>query len=91
MYIDREEIFKRLDIIVENQKSIQKKIDHLSAIRDCLDGEGILDNQDLLTITKLSPRTLLRYRKKGILPYINQNGKNLYRASDVRRFIKENL
>ena len=91
MYLDRENIYKHLEEIIETQRRIENKLDRLSTIRNCLDEEQLLDNQDLLMITKLSPRTLQRYRKRGILPYVNKDGKNLYRASDVRKFIKENI
>ena len=91
MYVDRDDFVAWMERIMDNFGKIEKKIDRLSNVRNCLDGEQLLDNQDLMMITKMSPRTLQRYRKKGILPYVNQNGKNYYRTSDVHKFIRENL
>lgn len=91
MYVDRDNFVAWMERIMDNFEKIEKKIDRLSNVRNCLDGEQLLDNQDLMMITKMSPRTLQRYRKKGILPYVNQNGKNYYRTSDVHQFIRENL
>jgi len=89
MYLDRENIYNHLVEIIENQRRIENKLDRLSTIRNCLDEEQLLDNQNLLMITKRSSRTLQRYKKRGILPYVNKDGKNLYRVSDVKKFIKE--
>ena len=54
-----------------------------------LDGEQLLDNQDLCFMLKVSVKTLQRYRKKGILPYLLLDGKYYYRASDIHRLIRE--
>ena len=54
-----------------------------------LDGERLLDNQDLCFMLKVSVKTLQRYRKKGILPYLLLDGKYYYRASDIHRLIRE--
>lgn len=91
MYIDRDDFVAWMERIMDNFERIEKKVDRLSNVRNCLDGEQLLDNQDLMMITKMSSRTLQRYRKKGILPYINKDGKNFYRASDVHKFIREKL
>jgi hypothetical protein len=91
MYINRDDFVAWMERIMDNFERIEKKVDRLSNVRNCLDGEQLLDNQDLMMITKMSSRTLQRYRKKGILPYVNREGKNYYRASDVHKFIRENL
>ena len=47
-----------------------KKIDRVIKGRNCLDGEELLDNQDLCLLLKVAPRTLTRYRKREYsLPY----------------------
>ena len=91
MYIDRDDFVAWMERIMDKFERIEKKVDRLSNVRNCLDGEQLLDNQDLMMITKMSSRTLQRYRKKGILLYVNREGKNYYRASDVHKFIRENL
>ena len=54
-----------------------------------VDGERLLDNQDLCLLFKVSIKTLQRYRAIGALPYFTISGKVYYKASDVREFIKE--
>ncbi|WP_289298961.1 helix-turn-helix domain-containing protein, partial [Xylanibacter caecicola] len=40
---------------------------------------------------KVSTKTLQRYRKKGILPYLTLDGKYFYRASDIHKLIRERM
>ena len=54
-----------------------------------MDGEKLLDNQDLCLLLKVSAKTLQRYRKKGILPYLTLDGRCYYRESDVHQLIRE--
>jgi hypothetical protein len=91
MYIDRQFLESWMERIMDRFDSIERMIERLSNVRNSLDGEQLLDNQDLMMITKMSARTLQRCRKSGILPYINKDGKNYYRASDVHKFIREDL
>lgn len=53
-----------------------------------LDGEEVLDNQDLCLLLKVGIRTLQRYRAMGLLPYFTISGKVFYRAKDVHEFIR---
>ncbi len=77
-----ERISTRLDILAEQLKSSDKR-QHL------VDGEELLDNQDVLQILKISSRSLQRYRGSGRLPYYRISGKPYYKLSDVHQFIRE--
>lgn len=71
---------------------VDNKIERLANQRNCLDGEQLLDNQDLMFLLKVSLRTLQRYRTKGILPYIKlDDGRCYYKATDVHKLIREKL
>ncbi|MEG0678879.1 MAG: helix-turn-helix domain-containing protein [Carnobacterium sp.] len=91
MYIEKDNFTAWMERMMDRFDMLEKQIERLSNVRNCLDGEQLLDNQDLMMITKMSPRTLQRCRKNGSLPYINKDGKNFYRASDVHKFIRETL
>ena len=54
-----------------------------------VDGERLLDNQDLCMLLQFSKRSLQRYRSMKALPYIKIGKKSYYKVSDVREFIKE--
>lgn len=90
MSIDRETFIAWMERIIERIEIADKKIERLTTQRNVLDGDQLLDNQDLLFLLKISPRTLQRYRSKGILPYIKlDDGRCYYRASDVHKLIRE--
>lgn len=79
-----ERIMDRFDILVEHIDDVQKK-------RNSIDGEELLDNQDLLQMLKISNRSLQRYRSIGKLPYYTISGKLYYKLSDVHQFIRESF
>lgn len=75
-------ITDRLDILTERLKASEK-------YHSSLDGEELLDNQDILQLLKISTRSLQRYRSSGKLPYYTISGKLYYKLSDVQQFIRE--
>ena len=77
-----ERIMNRLDILSEDINGTRKQ--HTS-----IDGEELLDNQDLLQMLKISPRSLQRYRSSGKLPYYTISGKLYYKLSDIHQFLRE--
>lgn len=79
-----ERIMSRFDLLSEHIEEVQKS-------RATVDGEELLDNQDLLQMLKFSNRTLQRYRSSGRLPYYTISGKIYYKSSDVHQFIRDSL
>jgi hypothetical protein len=53
-----------------------------------LDGERLLDNQDLCQLLQTSKRSLQRYRSFGALTYHMLWHKVYYKESDVQLFLK---
>lgn len=88
MYIDREDFTAWMERIMDRFDMQDKKIDKVIKGRNCLDGEELLDNQDLCLLLKVGIRTLQRYRAIGALPYFTISGKVFYRAKDVHEFIR---
>jgi CBS domain containing-hemolysin-like protein len=56
--------------------------------RHKIDGELLLDNQDICLMLNISKRTLQRYRTSGKLPFRRIEQKTYYRESDVHAFIR---
>jgi len=79
-----ERLLQRFDLLGEN---IRKQKDS----RGSIDGEELLDNQDVMQLLKVSSRSLQRYRSAGRLPYYTISGKLYYKLSDVHQFIRESL
>ena len=56
-----------------------------------LDGELLLDNQDLCELLNTSKRSIQRYRSSGTLKYQMLWHKVYYKESDVLEFISQNM
>ena len=79
-----EKIMERFDILKEQVSSRQSRFIEI-------DGEVLLDNQDVLQLLKISLRSLQRYRTDKKLPYYTISGKLYYKLSDVHQLIRECL
>ncbi len=79
-----ERIMERFDILKEQVISHQSKFIEI-------DGEQLLDTQDVLQLLKISSRSLQRYRTNKKLPYYTISGKLYYKLSDVHQLIRESL
>ncbi|MGE8555604.1 MAG: helix-turn-helix domain-containing protein [Chryseobacterium jejuense] len=79
-----ERIMERFDLLKEQMLKNQSKFIEV-------DGEQLLDNQDVLQLLKISSRSLQRYRTDKKLPYYTISGKLYYKLSDVHQLIRECL
>ena len=52
-----------------------------------LEGDALMDNQDVCRMLNISKRTLQRYRSSGALPYRTLYSKVFYKRSDVEAFM----
>ena len=78
MYIDNEVLEKMIMTMVEGFNRLEKKLDRMNRLKDCLDGDTLLDNCDLAQLLGVTQRTIARYREKGLIRYYqtDENGKN---------------
>lgn len=79
-----EQLMKRLD-------RIDSYLEKMAIKEKLLEGEKLLDNQDVCQLLNVSKRTLQRYRSSGELPYQMVYHKTFYKESDVEAFIKANF
>lgn len=77
-------IMERLD---RNQKMLEVLINQDGKPAKLLDGERLLDNQDLCQLLQTSKRSLQRYRSSGSLTYHMLWHKVYYKESDVQLFL----
>lgn len=91
MNIDRIEFIAWMERILERLDLLKEHVDESKRSRNSIDGEELLDNQDLLQMLKISNRSLQRYRSIGKLPYYTISGKLYYKLSDVHQFIRESF
>ena len=90
MYIDNEVLEKMIMTMVEGFNRLEKKLDRMNRLKDCLDGDTLLDNCDLAQLLGVTQRTIARYREKGLIRYYqtDENGKNFYRSSEIQDFLR---
>lgn len=91
MYIDNEVLEKMIMTIVEGFDRIEKKLDRMNRLKECLDGDTLIDNYDLAQLLGVTQRTIARYREKGLIRYYQTdvNGKNYYRSSEIQEFLRQ--
>ena len=91
MNIDRIEFMAWMERIIERFDILMELVSGAKNQSAIIDGEELLDNQDILQMLKISTRSLQRYRSSGKLPYYTISGKIYYKLSDVHQFIRESF
>lgn len=91
MNIDRLEFISWMERIMSRFDILKESINEIHNQRNGIDGEELLDNQDVLQMLKISNRSLQRYRSSGKLPYYTISGKLYYKISDVHQFVRESF
>lgn len=88
-YIDNEILEKLIGTMVEGFARIEKKLDQMTRLKECMNGDRLLDNVDLAELLDVSQRTLARYRQEGKIKYysVEKNGKSFYLASEIQSFL----
>ena len=74
-----ERIMKRFDELKQTTPDIPQ--------RPMIDGEPLLDNQEVCMMLQISKRTLQRYRASGTLPFHIIYHKTWYLESEILSFI----
>lgn len=70
-------------------EALENKIEQMLKRQNVLNGEILLDNQDLCFQLKVSKRSLQRYRSEGKLKYKQIEQKTYYYKSDVEEFLRK--
>lgn len=89
-----------MKIIIIGSKAYKELVWRIEKIEQTLAGKKLqnapsdddwVDGKTICRYLGISPRTLLRYRTSGDLPYQMIYHKTFYRESDVLRFIERNF
>lgn len=89
--ITKENFEAWMERILDRLDRTDKKLEQVLKRQNCLDGDDLLDNQDLIDLLKVSHRTLQRFRSSGKLSYCHYKGKSYYKLTDVHKFIREHF
>lgn len=91
MNIDRTEFVAWMERLLQRFDLLGEHLRKQQQARSEIDGEELLDNQDVMQLLKVSSRSLQRYRSSGRIPYYTISGKLYYKLTDVHQFIRESL
>ncbi len=63
----------------------------MNRLKDCLDGDTLLDNCDLAQLLGVTQRTIARYRERDSSVTIRRMRmeKNFYRSSEIQEFLRQ--
>ena len=67
--IDRETFQMMLHQIMERFDRIDHTLERMNKLKECLEGDTLLDNYDLCQLLGVTKRTLARYRQKKYVTY----------------------
>ena len=85
---DKERYDKLMKLLESRFDKIEKTLNSMVQVREVLNGEEYLDNQDLCILFGVTKRTLARYRKMNKINFYRMGGKNFYKASEIKHFLK---
>lgn len=88
MPIDQEIINRMFFQVMERFDKVDKTLDRMNKLKECFDGDTLLDNHDLCKLLGVTKRTIARYRQKKLIPYYTyDNGRVYYKASEIEEFM----
>jgi len=91
MILDKNDFEAWMKRLWEKLDGMEQKMNGKEKVRQKINGETLLDNQDLCFMLNVSKRTLQRFRSSGQLSAYRINQKLYYLESEVLAFIKEHL
>lgn len=89
LQINSEAAHKMFIQIMERFDRIDKTLERMNKLKECLEGDTLLDNYDLCRLLGITKRTLARYRQKKLVTYYMIDGRTYYKASEIEAFLKQ--
>lgn len=78
-------MFSRL---MERLDKMERAFERMSRLKNCLEGDTLLDNYDLCRLLGVTKRTIARYRQKKLIRYYMIDGRTYYKASEIHEFLR---
>ena len=88
LQLNSETAHKMFIQLMERFDKIEKMLERQNKMKECLDGDTLLDNYDLSKLLGVTHRTLARYRQKKLIRYYMIDGRTYYKASEINDFLK---
>ena len=86
---DRETFQMMLHQIMERFDRIEDRLSRMNRQTSALDGDKLLDNQDMCELLGITKRTPARYRQKKLVTYSMIDGRTYYKSSEVGAFLNQ--
>lgn len=83
-----ETVHKMFTSLMERFDKMERAFERMNKLKDCLNGDTLLDNYDLCRLLGVTKRTLARYRQKKLIRYYMIDGRTYYKASEIQEFLK---
>ena len=88
LQINNENAHKMFSLIMERFDKIDRALERMNKLKECFDGDTLLDNYDLCQLLGITKRTLARYRQKKLVTYYMIDGRTYYKASEIQEFLQ---
>ena len=89
MYLDKFQVEDWFRKVMERFDRIDEKLQIKKQEVHPLNGDRLIDNQDMCLLLGVAKRTLARYRQKKLIRYYAINGRVWYKATEVEEFLKK--
>ncbi len=89
MYLDKFQVEDWFRKVMERFDRIDEKLQIKKQEVHPLNGDRLIDNQDMCLLLGVAKRTLARYRQKKLIRYYTINGRVWYKATEVEEFLKK--
>ena len=91
MSIDRENFERWMNFIIQRLDKIEQMLNRMTNIKSCLEGDELIDNQDMRILLGVTTRTLQRYRDLDMIPFYKIDGRIYYKKSEVMGIFKNRI
>ena len=85
--IERETLQMMFHQVMERFDRMENMLRRMNRQTAALEGDKLLDNQDMCELLGVTKRTLARYRQKKLVTYYMIDGRTYYKASEVHEFL----
>ncbi len=83
-----ETVHKMFTSLMERFDKMERAFERMNKLKDCLDGDTLLDNYDLCRLLGVTKRTLARYRQKKLIRYYMIFVCKQNTASEIQEFLQ---
>lgn len=86
--LHHETVHRMFSALMERFEKLERAFERMNRLKDCLDGDTLLDNYDLCRLLGVTKRTLARYRQKKLIRYYMIDRRTYYKASEIQEFLQ---